>query len=381
MHSWISRFNRISQKAILLGIVGIISVPRASGADEQVAPPPASPQLKLKAEHGFVRQEVELAEDYLCGNGVPKDKVQAAQWFRKAADQGEPTAQTVLAYMYLAGIGVAKDPDQAALWDIRAASSGYAPAKVNLATMYLHGVGVKLDSAMALRLLKEAAARQDGRADAYLGMMYSMGFGVPVDLAQAESWFKKGAKRHSPEAEYGLANLYSGAQGHALQLDDAVALFRMSAGQGYVISMHSLGLLLVNHPDLQREQGEELRSLTSASQAGWWQSSAVLGILARDGKFLPKDLAAAYCWFQIARLQGGSAADSYLHTSIEEIGRRLGPNDQAASNQNAEAWIASYPTRDIFVSPRGIGSGFFPVQEVYAASQAPLPREKPGATN
>jgi uncharacterized protein len=48
--------------------------------------------------------------------------VQAARWFRKAADQGEATAQGRLGVMYLAGVGVPQDYVQAYMWlDLSAA--------------------------------------------------------------------------------------------------------------------------------------------------------------------------------------------------------------------------------------------------------------------
>jgi TPR repeat protein len=33
---------------------------------------------------------------YFAGEGVPRDPIQAAEWFRKAADQGDAKAQSML---------------------------------------------------------------------------------------------------------------------------------------------------------------------------------------------------------------------------------------------------------------------------------------------
>ena len=46
---------------------------------------------------------------YAGGKGAPKDSAQAAAWFRKAAEQGDSTAQNSLGSMYSIGEGVQKD--------------------------------------------------------------------------------------------------------------------------------------------------------------------------------------------------------------------------------------------------------------------------------
>jgi TPR repeat protein len=50
---------------------------------------------------------------YLSGRGVPQDFVTAAMWFRRAADQGEDTAQFLLGMLYQMGNGVPQDHMQA----------------------------------------------------------------------------------------------------------------------------------------------------------------------------------------------------------------------------------------------------------------------------
>jgi TPR repeat protein len=47
---------------------------------------------------------------YLEGECVEKDAAQAAQWFRKAPDQGRAGSLTTLAMRYEEGNGVDKDP-------------------------------------------------------------------------------------------------------------------------------------------------------------------------------------------------------------------------------------------------------------------------------
>ena len=41
-----------------------------------------------------------LGEKYYFGQGVPQDYTKAAEWYRKAAEQGNAEAQAKLGYMY-----------------------------------------------------------------------------------------------------------------------------------------------------------------------------------------------------------------------------------------------------------------------------------------
>ncbi len=96
--------------------------------------------------------QFQLGEDYQLGRGIPKNPREALEWYRKAADQGHPTAQVRLAMRYAGGKGVKKNP------------------------------------AEALRLFRLAADQGQPKAQFELGVAYRDGRGVPKDLVQAEAW-------------------------------------------------------------------------------------------------------------------------------------------------------------------------------------------------
>ncbi len=325
--------------------------------------------LQTKAAQGFVKQELELAAAYFAGRAMPKDLAQAAYWYRKAADQGDPAAQVYLGYLYTAGIGVPQDTAEAIRWYRRAASSNSAQAEVNLAGHYMRGDGVKQDTAEALRLLRSAAEKGYGRADAYLGWASYIGSGVPVDHAAAEVWFKRGVKRHDPEAECFLAAWDANEPGHTPDLALEARLLRLSSATGYVQASHGLGVLLVNHPDLPQAKEEATNLLTSSAQAGYWPSSAALGMLSREGRLVPKDPMAAYRWYRIAISQGGKPAETYLSHELQRMANGL---DTSSADQEVALWLQLHPNHDLFVFTHEMNSTYFPIQEVYATAQAPM---------
>jgi TPR repeat protein len=74
-------------------------------------------QARRKAQaatQGETILEFFLGMQYLKGDGVPQDKVQAVRLFRQAADQGLADAQCRLGFCYDTGEGVLQDKAQAA---------------------------------------------------------------------------------------------------------------------------------------------------------------------------------------------------------------------------------------------------------------------------
>ena len=68
-----------------------------------------------------------VAYDY--GRGVQQDYSEAAKWFKKAAEQGDATAQFNLGLAYEQGKGVAQDNRLAVKWYEKAAEQGDVDAK------------------------------------------------------------------------------------------------------------------------------------------------------------------------------------------------------------------------------------------------------------
>ena len=321
-------------------------------------------QARSTAADGHVQQELKLAGDYFVGRGVPRDPERSAYWYRKAADQGDPAAQAELGYFYASGIGVRADQAEAAKWYERAMAGGSQTAKLNLAVMYLKGAGVKRDPQLGLDLLHELAKLKDPRAESYLGIVYFMGYGVSPDHALAEKWFAQAAKQHRAEAEYEMGTLYSVVADHAHDFPKAAEFLRSAVQGGYVPAMHSLGLLLVNHPELTQKSGEAVAMLESAANGGSWRSSAVLGVLARDGKYEPRDAAEAYRWFLIAEGQGGLEAEKLVNADRALCEKTLDASTRQAANERANAWLAEHPRADLFVYGDKLQAGKFPVAEV-----------------
>ena len=81
--------------------------------------------LRALANKGNADAQAKVGLLYDLGTpSVPKDKVQAASWYHKSAEQGEPYAQFFLGRMYRDGIGVPKDLLISYMWLNLAAAQG-----------------------------------------------------------------------------------------------------------------------------------------------------------------------------------------------------------------------------------------------------------------
>ncbi len=90
----------------------------------------------------------DIGARYYEGRGVKVNKVEAAKWFRKAAEENHVTAQYSLAVCYDIGDGVIKDKTEAVKWFRKAAEQGSKLAQKRL---------------IALKLESSTTAKQQGR--------------------------------------------------------------------------------------------------------------------------------------------------------------------------------------------------------------------------
>ena len=70
-----------------------------------------------------------IAVMYQVGQYVEKDGKAAAEWYRKASEQGHPDAQFQLAFMLYEGVNVSLDREAAYQWASLAADRLHAPSQ------------------------------------------------------------------------------------------------------------------------------------------------------------------------------------------------------------------------------------------------------------
>lgn len=226
------------------------------------------------ASQGNADAQFQLGVMYLDGNGVIQDSYQAADWFRKSAEQGDSRAlkklrnaaeqedqraQYNLGMMYLNGKGVAQDYSQAVVWfkkmvDLgnytegvagvrKAAELGSARAQDTLGMMYGNGQGVTLDFVQAVQWFRKAAEQGDSNAQCHLGISYEKGFGVTQDYSQAVDWYMKAAEQGAQYGQYRIGKMYAKGIGVNQDYSKAADWYTKSAKQGSYWAQDELSMM------------------------------------------------------------------------------------------------------------------------------------------
>ena len=136
-----------------------------------------------------------------------KQWTEAARWYRRNAEQGDPSGQTGLALLLYRGQGVTRDRERAFGLMLQAARSGYMVAQYNVGVMYEKGAGTAADATKARHWLQRAADKGDEDAREKLKSLSAS----PTDGAMEHGKVMRAAKRSNvragPGTSYAKVNL------------------------------------------------------------------------------------------------------------------------------------------------------------------------------
>jgi TPR repeat protein len=178
--------------------------------------------IQAKALQGDPVAQSKLGGLYFSGTGIEQNKVEAAKWKRKAAEQGYAQAQYNLGSMYNFGWGVPQDYTKAAKWFQKAADQGNAPAQANLGAAYFYGHGVPQDDKIAAYFFRISADKGEAVAQAGLGSLYLEGRGgLQQNYGEAVKWYRKAADQGHTFAQGNLGLLYATGQGIPQNYEEA----------------------------------------------------------------------------------------------------------------------------------------------------------------
>jgi TPR repeat protein len=149
----------------------------------------------------------------LLGNTVGGNYQAAAEWFEKAAVQGEPRAAFHLGDLYLYG-KIERNHREAAKWFRVAAAKGNEEAVLRLGELYRHNRSdLRQDHAESARWFRLAAEKGNPDAQYELGCLLIEGEGIPHNPAEAEMWLRKAADGGNARARLKLATLKESSGG------------------------------------------------------------------------------------------------------------------------------------------------------------------------
>ena len=279
-----------------------------------------------KAYRAFCAAEREKSTPYLQyrigklhrdGHGTAQDYEQAAQWFERAAGEGNQYAQYSLGGLHQRGLGVEQSDEEALRFFTLSANKGNAYAAYALAAMHEQGVATEVNAEAAQRYYRlafgkfEAMERSgaDDKLQYRLGKMLLDGKGVEVDAPRAAVYLRKAAENKNAHAQYRLGRLILEGK---VDGDRSMALqwLTKSAKSGNEFAQYTLGKLYLT--DEHKDATQAFRWLTASAEQGNQFAQYRLGNLHLKSEDIQKDIAAALGWLEQSAQQGNQFAQYQL---------------------------------------------------------------------
>jgi len=253
--------------------------------------------LRLAAAQHNASAEDQLGNCYVFGTGVAKDMGEARRWFERGTADGDIDTMYELGYL----LQTQGDKDAAAPWIQKAAESGEPRAQVLYGDSFRFGNGSPTGLREAAHWYLEAAKQGDPVGMVKVAEVFDLGIGgVMLDYQTTTRLYEAAAKQGYDFAQYKLGQCYE--TGHGVAADNTTALkwFRLAAEQGLPAAMIEAAHLLEASTD-PSDKAEALK---------WYQGGAERGsplamhnlarLYASGGSGVPRDLAKAYYWAQLA---------------------------------------------------------------------------------
>lgn len=264
------------------------------------------------ADQGSAKAQTGIAEQYLKGEGVPRDPTEALRWYLKAAEQGLPEAEGAVGALYMGGEGIQQNDAEALRWLRKAADQGYSVAEANMGLLYLWGQGVPQDDVQAVSWLRKAADQDHADAQSTLADLYRSGRGVGQDYAKAIMWYRKAADKGSALGQSHLGQMYLKGHGVTRDYAEALAWFRKAADQGDSEAQCDIGAMYTMGLGVERDYGEALSWFRKAADQDLGEAQANIGILYADGHGVDRDYSTAMFWLRKAADQDNATAQASI---------------------------------------------------------------------
>jgi TPR repeat protein len=223
-------------------------------------------------------QYYERGMNALLGTGVSRSDQTALQLLKSSAELGHLPAQTVVGYFYDTGTLVASEPGQAADWYRKAANQGDPLGAWLLGRLYYTGSGVGRDLSRAEPLFQNAAGQGDVFGRYFLGL-------VKLDrqeYAKAAASFRQAAEQGLPQAQFQLGELLKDGKGVGQDKFEAYVWLLVSLNGGNQAASSDVAFL---EGDLGSTQVEKAKSRARELETSASRSVAAHGCTGWPGEF------------------------------------------------------------------------------------------------
>ena len=277
--------------------------------------------FRMAADQENVIAQVKLADMYWYGVGVPKDYYEAVTWYRKAAQQEQipvlgkssrRAAQDALGTAYMKGVGAPQNDLEAIKWFMKAADKSDPVKENNLGCMYRDGKGVAQSDTEAVKFFCKSAAKGNGDAQCSLGGMYCAGRGVKQNFTEAVRWFRKSAEQGNAWGQCNLGIMYREGKGVTQSDTEAVSWYRKSAEQGNAWGQCNLGCMYRDGKGVTQSDFEAVNWFFLSAKQNNANGQFCLGWMYYNGRGVEQNFDEAERWYRKAAELGYEEAKKEL---------------------------------------------------------------------
>jgi hypothetical protein len=263
--------------------------------------------FKKAAEKNNPEALMAIGAFYENGYGVPKDLKISEQWFIKAAETGDITAQHYLADQYQNGT-FPKSLEQQTRWLIAAGLNGSAVAYFELGQL-------NYDKKNGLNYFENAAALGNVTAIFRAANYYLYGYaGIPADISIGMQKMETAVEKGSVDAMLAMADIYRfNRLSIGGNMSKAIQYYEKAAGKGSLKAYEELGFMFL-YPSYgttgDYEKGFNWAKKGAALGSG--QCHSLIGAAYNDGRFVPRNQTTAVSWFIKGAELGDVSCMNYL---------------------------------------------------------------------
>ena len=277
---------------------------RREGLEHDASAQEAAEWFTKGAQAGDPWSQRELGRCYYSGYGVAKDAAKAFDWYLKAAGQGNIFAASFLGAAYDRGRGVAQNPHAAVRWYRVAAEQGLVSSQHSLGLCAFQGRGMERSYEEALQWFTRAAKAGYMEAQLWAGDCWMYGKGAVKDEAKGYEWYRKAGEQGSALGQLAVGWCYTDGTGITKDPAEAVKWFRRSAMQGNAKAENRMGYVYYNGLGVTMDKTEAVKWYRKAADQGLALAQWNLGTAYRDFEHLQD----AATWFRKAAELGLPAA-------------------------------------------------------------------------
>lgn len=161
-----------------------------------------------------------------------------------------------------------------------------------------------------------------------------------VDLQQQ-------AGQGDAQAQFFLGSVYFNGKGILEKPSEALQWFRKSAEKGFAPAQNVMGIVYLNGGGVAKDAVVASQWLQKAAEQGYAPAQIGLGFRYRLGQGVAQDFVQAYKWWTIVKAisKPTSPATKTANDGLDELAKRMSPEQIAKARQEANAWIAAHPDK------------------------------------